>query len=74
LKRFDLYESCPKCGSEQTKVCWVPYEQPHKNFMPGLGGPAVYPAIEEHLMVSCSYCGFQWNRAPLDADDEVPEF
>lgn len=64
MQRLRDHERCVKCGGVGVKLnlaeagfYWV-----------GTGPDgAIIESLEEHLIVECVRCGYEWRRLPLDA-------
>lgn len=55
MEQYGHTTTCPKCGSKEQAVRFVPaWRSP--------GGSVIY----EHLMISCKLCGYSWDEKCLD--------
>lgn len=62
-----LSSPCPKCGSEDHDLLWIPSAEDPNHERPYTTLP--YEEPREHLRVTCRGCGYVWPAAPLDAGD-----
>lgn len=66
MKMYDATERCPKCGGMMSKRKWTPTAKTG-------AGPPLDLTVDYgncRLVAECVACGFQDERAPLDAPQQ----
>jgi len=51
---------CCKCGNDNANIVWVEHKTPHSTAF----GRSVHD--NEHLLLTCNRCRFEWKEKPLD--------
>jgi len=65
MKKLGTLKVCPKCGSSELEVEFVPQKER------ATVGKGIVKYGEEYMRVSCSVCVYSTKEAPLDAEDNI---